>query len=192
MPGTVELIGEIKETPEEQARKSIQMQGLANNFAEQVAAKVEKDGKSDIYGQTFRYVDAFLGNVQSTDEIVTIEQCASGTFRKYINNNGSLSHNQDIEKQRKAESLIHVSFVKSNRKLLLVDIQEGGYNLTDPEIATLAGAFDEESHLLFCVGNLSLEAYSNFLKAHKCSAYCGILGLSAEIVQDDDQSFQTV
>ena len=113
------------------------MQGLANNFAEQVAAKVEKDGKSDIYGQTFRYVDAFLGKVQSTDEIVTIEQYASGTFRKYINNNGSLSHNQDIEKQRKAESLTHFSFVKSNRKLLLVDIQGGGYNLTDPEIATL-------------------------------------------------------
>ena len=74
LPGTVEVIGEVKETPEEQACKSVQMQGLANNFAEQVAAKVEKDGKSDIYGQTFRYVDAFLGKVQSTDEIVIIEQ----------------------------------------------------------------------------------------------------------------------
>ena len=167
------------------------MQGLANNFAEQVAAKVEKDRKSDIYGQTFRYVYAFLGKVQSIDEIVTIEQYASGRFRKYINNNGSLSHNQDIERQRKAESLTHFSFVKSNRKLLLVDIQGGGYKLTDPEIATLAGAFDEESHL-FCVGNLSLEAYSNFFKAHKCSVYCDILGLSPETVQDDDQSFQTI
>ena len=132
LPGTVELIGEVKEAPEEQACKSVQMQGWANNFAEQVAAKVEKDGKSNIYGQTFRYVDAFLGKVQSTDEIVTIEQYVSGTFRKYINNNGTLSHNQDIEDQRKAEILTHFSFVKSNRKLLLVDIQGGGYNFTDP------------------------------------------------------------
>ena len=184
LPETVELIGEVKETPEEQARKSVQMQSLANNFAEQVAAKVAKDGNSDIYGQTFTYVDAFLGKVQSTDEIITIEQYASGTFRKYVNNNGSLSRNQDIEKQGKAESLTHFSFVKSNRKLLLVDIQGGGYNLTDPEIATLTGAFDDESHLLFCAGNLSLEAYSNFFKAHKCNVYCDILGLSPETVED--------
>ena len=37
---------------------------------------------------------------------------ASSTFQKYINNNGPLSHNQDIGKQRKAESLTHFSFVK--------------------------------------------------------------------------------
>ena len=80
LPGTVELNGEVKETPEEQACKSVQMQGLTNNFAEQVAAKVEKDGKSNIYGQTFKYVDAFLGKVQNTDEIVTIKQYAPGTF----------------------------------------------------------------------------------------------------------------
>lgn len=104
------------------------MQSLANNFGEQVAAKVAKDVKSHVYGPTFIDVDAFLGKVQSTDEIITIEQYASGTFRKYVNNNGSLSHNQDIEKQRKAESLTHFPFAKSNRKLLLVDIQGSGYN----------------------------------------------------------------
>ena len=79
-PETVELIGEVKETPEEQECKSVQMQGLANNFAEQIAAKVEKDGKSDIYGQMFRYVDVFLGKVQSTDEIVTNQQYAAVHF----------------------------------------------------------------------------------------------------------------
>lgn len=45
-------------------------------------------------------------------------------------------NNEDIEKQKKAESLAHFSFVKSNNRLLLVDIQGSDYNLTDPEIAT--------------------------------------------------------
>ena len=50
LPETVELIGEVKETPEEQAHKSVQMQSLANNFAQQVAEKVAEDGNSNIYG----------------------------------------------------------------------------------------------------------------------------------------------
>lgn len=184
LPETVDLIGEVKETPEEQARKSVQMQSLANNFAEQVAAKVSKSEQCNVYGKTFRYVDAFLGKVQSTNEIITIEQYVSGTFQKYVNNDGSLSNNQDNDRQKKAESLTHFSFAKSNRKLLLVDIQGSGYDLTDPEIASVTGAFDDEHHLLFCVGNLSLEAYSNFFKAHKCSVFCTILGLSCENIED--------
>ena len=75
----------------------------------------------------------------------------------------------------------------------MFNLQHGGKLLRNPICHVIANEeFDEESHLLFCVGNLSLEAYSNFFKAHKCSAYCGILGLSPETVQDDDQSFQTV
>jgi hypothetical protein len=74
------------------------MQALANNFA-----KVEKDGNKNVFGKPFRYVDAFLRKVQRTNQIVTIEQFASGTLQKYVNNDGTISHNKDIEKQRKAE-----------------------------------------------------------------------------------------
>jgi hypothetical protein len=185
LPKTVELIGAVNETQEDHARKSIQMQALANNFAEQVAAKVEKDGNKNVFGKPFRYVDAFLGKVQRTNQIVTIEQFASGTFQKYVNNDGTISHKKDIEKQRKAESLVHFSFVKSNRKLLLVDIQGGEYNLTDPEIATVSGIYDNDDHLLFCAGNLSTEAYLNFFNAHKCNAFCNLLGLVPEEVEND-------
>ncbi len=129
LPKTVELIAAVNETNEEHARKSIHMQALANNCAEQIAVKVERDGKKDVFGKPFRYVDAFLGKIPSTNEVVTIEQFASGTFQKYVNNDGSLSHNKDIEKQRKAESLVHFSFVKSDKRLLFVDIQGGEYNL---------------------------------------------------------------
>ncbi len=153
MPKTVELIAAVNKKNEEHARTSIQVQALANNFAEQIAVKVERDGKKDVFGKPFRYVDAFLGKIQSTNEVVTIEQFASGTFQKYVNNDASLSHNKDIEKQRKAESLVHFSFVKSNKRLLLVDIQGGEYSLTDPEIATVDGIYNDGDRLLFCAIN---------------------------------------
>jgi hypothetical protein len=156
------------------------MQALANNFA-----KVEKDGNKNVFGKPFRYVDAFLRKVQRTNQIVTIEQFASGTLQKYVNNDGTISHNKDIERQRKAESLVHFSFVKSNRKLLLVDIQGCEYKLTDPEIATVSGIYDNDDHLLFCPGNLSTEAYLNFFNARKCNAFCNLLGLVPEEVEND-------
>ena len=105
-PNTIELIATVNETQEDHARKSIQMQALADNFALQIASKVEKDGNKNVYGKCFRYVDAFLGKIMSTNEIVTIEQFAYGTFQR----------NKDTEKQGKAESLVHFSLVKSNKK----------------------------------------------------------------------------
>jgi hypothetical protein len=182
LPKTVELIGAVNETQEDHARKSIQMQALANNFAKQVAAKVEKDGNKNVFGKPFRYVDAFLGKVQRTNQIVTIEQFASGTFQKYVNNDGTISHNKDIEKQRKAESLVHFS---------LVHIRGGEYNLTYPEIATVSGIYDNDDHLLFCAGNLSTEAYLNFFNAHKCNAFCNLLGLVPEEVENDAKDTRT-
>ena len=184
MPKTIELIATVNETQEDHARKSIQMQALADNFASQIASKVEKDGNKNVYGKCFRYVDAFLGKILSTNEIVTIEQFASGTFQKYVNSDGSLSRNSDTEKQGKAESLVHFSFVKSNKKLLLVDTQGGGYDLTDPEIATVRTIYDDDHHLLFCAGNLSTEAYIHFFTSHECSVFCNLLGLIPEEVKD--------
>jgi hypothetical protein len=67
----------------------------------------------------------------------------------------------------------------------LVDIQGGEYNLTDPEIATVSGIYDNDDHLLFCAGNQSTEAYLNFFNAHKCNAFCNLLGLVPEEVEND-------
>ena len=180
LPKTIELIATVNETQDDHARKSIQMQALADNFASQIASKVDKDGNKNVYGKCFRYVDAFLGKILSTNEIVTVEEFASGTFQKYVNNDGSLSRNSDTEKQGKAESLVHFSFAKSNKKLLLVDIQGGGYDLTDPEIATVGAIYDDNHHLLFCAGNLSTEAYLHFFTSHECGVFCNLLGLIPE------------
>jgi hypothetical protein len=90
-----------------------------------------------------------------------------------------------LRSKERLKSLVHFSFVKSNRKLLLVDIQGGEYNLTDPEIATVSGIYDNDDHLLFCAGNQSTEAYLNFFNAHKCNAFCNLLGLVPEEVEND-------
>jgi hypothetical protein len=129
-----------------------------------------------------RYVDAHLGIVKDTQQVVTIEELVTGSFEKYVNNDGVICKNKNDDLQNKAECLVHFSYIKSNRKLMLVDIQGAGHNLTDPEIASLTGAYDDENHLLFCAGNFSKEAYANFFKVHECNAFCNLLELSPEDV----------
>lgn len=89
-------------------------------------------------------------------------------------------NNEDIEKQKKAESLAHFSFVKSNNRLLLVDIQGSDYNLTDPEIATASSMYGDDDRLLFCAGNISTEACEKFIMAQRCNVVCNLLGLTPE------------
>ena len=107
LPKTVELIEAVNKTEEDHSRKSVQMQALARNFTEQIAAKIEKDGNQDAFGNPLTFVEALLGKIQSTNEVVTIEEFLPGEFQKYVNNDGSFSQNADPEKQRKAESLVH-------------------------------------------------------------------------------------
>ena len=102
----------------------------------------------------------YLGVVKETNEVVTIEEYTDGKFVKYVNNDGTTCTGNNKDLQMKAESLVHYSFIKSNKKMLVVDIQAANFNLTDPEIATLSGHFDEEKHFLFCASNFSIEAYT--------------------------------
>ena len=125
----------------------------------------------------------YLGVVKGTNEIVTIEEYTDGKFVKYVNNDGTTCNGNNNDQQMKAESLVHYSFIKSNKKMLVVDIQGANFNLTDPEIATLSGHFDEEKHFLFCAGNFSMEAYTKFFQNHKCSAFCSLLGLEEESME---------
>ena len=171
------MISQVSDTLEGHARKSIQMHTLAKNFAEQITVEVKKVGREEEFGQPFRFVEAFLGVIHSTNEVVTIEEFTEGQFVKYVNNNGSIVNAPQSELQKKAECLVHFSYNKSQEKLMVVDIQGSGYNLTDPEIATSVGSFDEKDELLFCVGNLSKAACDTFFAAHSCNVFCDLLGL---------------
>ena len=131
----------------------------------------------------FRYVDVYLGIVKDTKQVVTIEEFATGSFQKYVNNDGVICTSKNYDLQKKAECLVHFSLTSNpTKKLMLADIQGAGHNLTDPEIASLTGAYNDEEHLLFCAGNYSQEAHGNFFKAHECNAFCNLLGLTSELV----------
>ena len=58
-----------------------------------------------------------------------------------------------------------------------MDIQGGGIELFDPEIAS-SELFDDNEMLLILSENLSEMAISNFKAAHQCDQYCKILGLN--------------
>ncbi len=131
------------------------------------------------FGRTFRYEDSYLGRISTTRKVVTIDEVAGENLTKYVNNNGLLASGNDVEMQQKAECLVHFSHVISEGKLMLMDLQGSDYSLTDPEIATTDGSFDQEK-LLFCVVNLGKIATNNFFKSHKCNIFCEHLALESD------------
>ena len=123
-----------------------------------------------------QYGDIYLG--KEGHEHVTIEQYVDGEFCKYINNDGIVCQCDDSQIVEKAECLIHFSYEKFNKELLLVHIQGCGYKLFDPEIASstlFASGFNE---VLFTTGNLSTEAINNFIESHMHNTFCKLIGLS--------------
>ena len=54
LPGTKDIITQLGETEMDHARKSVQMHSLAKHFAEQISAKVQKDGNEEVFGKAFR------------------------------------------------------------------------------------------------------------------------------------------
>ena len=61
---------------------------------------------------------------------------------------GEVCGDKNDEFCRKAECLSHFSFEKSDKKLMIVDIQGSGANLYDPEIAT--GAVGRWKNTILC------------------------------------------
>lgn len=76
---------------------------------------------------------------------------------------------------KKAECFVHYSFVRSDKELMVLDIQGCDYYLFDPEVATKESFSDGE--FLFCTGNLSTNAITNF-SSSVCNDYCNLLGLT--------------
>ncbi|XP_046849837.1 LOW QUALITY PROTEIN: myosin heavy chain kinase B-like [Xenia sp. Carnegie-2017] len=151
---------------EEHTCKVVQMHLLARNFALQLKETVKND-KTLQYGKVLEYQMIYFGKTNE-DKYVTIEEYIPGEFTKYLNNTGmKCVPDLDILGQ-KAESLTHYSFEKSEKKLMVVDIQGNGHKLFDPEIAS-SDLFDNSQKLLFSIGNLVTMAHDNFLYNHKCN-----------------------
>ena len=115
------------------------------------------------------------------EDCITIEEFISGSFNKYINNNGKVfgGRNTDSEICKKSACLVQHSYERSNMELMVVDIQGCEYMLCDPEIASKIIISDDpvDREYLFTTGNLSVQAQDNFIASHSCNMYCSLLGL---------------
>ena len=143
-------------------------------MAAQLDAMVVKNEVEELYGERFCFNQIFFGKIG--DEFVTVERFIPGDFIKYMNNTGERCVEAGNDCGDKAECLCHFSYEKSERKLMIVDIQGSGFNLFDPEIAS-SNLF-HDGKVLFCAGNLSMEAIEKFTDQHQCNTYCKLLGLN--------------
>ena len=165
---------ELGQSLEEHTKKVVQMHYLARNFTAKLKEELVAQDNEILFGETFYYKKIFMGKIG--EEYVTIEEFVDGTFRKYVNNNGNVCCKGDRSALfDKAECLAHFTYERSEKEVMLLDIQGCEYSLIDPEIASKELT---PTDLLFCAGNLSANAISTFVTNHKCSSYCQLLGLS--------------
>ena len=151
------------------------MNSLARNFAKNLESE-----KPQEFGDTFSYTKVYFGKLNG--ECVNVESFLDGTtrFSKYVNNTGDIYHDGS-EVSKKAEiTFVHYTYVKSGKKLMVVDIQGKGYNLCDPEIASAELRDADDNTILFCSGNLSYSAIEKFNEVHECNQYCTLLKLDQE------------
>ena len=180
--GKVNEVIQKKETEISLAKKAVQMHNLAKSITAAFGKQIDVAGKREEFGFSFEYNSIFLGILKKDDgsngETVVVEEFIQGEFCKYINNNGEIVHGtvDNFEVGLKAQCLCHFSYVKSDKNLLLLDIQGTGLTLFDPEIATSEQAITEGG-LKFCMGNLSTAAIEMFTSVHLCNIYCNMLGL---------------
>lgn len=159
---------------EQHTKKVVQMHYLARNFAARLRQELQSSDNLMLFGETLRYNKIFLGKLDS-DEYVTVEEFVEGSFVKHINNNGHICGDTSNPLCNKAECLAHYSFERSNKEVMIVDIQGCDYLLFDPEIASKELKSSDE--FLFCTGNLSTTAIQKFIDSHKCNWYCELLKL---------------
>lgn len=106
-----------------------------------------------------------------------MEKFIEGDFVKYINNTGAVTLQDDSEIVLKAETFVHYTYVKSSKKLMVLDIQGAGYNVCDPEVSSANLKADDEDQILFCSGNLSTSVIDTFISSHICNQFCKQLKL---------------
>ena len=133
-----------------------------------------KEGDNHSFGTHISYNKINLGKWKG--KYITVEEFIPGEFEKHINNNGKLCFTESTIVSNKAEAFVHYTYEKSKSKLMVVDIQGIDQIFVDPEIASHDTFHGDE--VLFCGGNLSTEAISNFKAEHTCNIYCDMAGLT--------------
>ncbi len=176
IPEALKCIEDTGQTIEGHNLKVVQMHLLARNFTLQLQEDIKKNDASATFGKVLKYRKLFHG-VTENNEYVTVEEYIPGQVTKYINNDGLCCVDTSDVTCQKAQCLSHYSYEKSEKRLIVLDIQGNGCDLYDPEIAS-AELIDADKQFLYCTGNLSRVAIDNFKNNHKCNHFCQVVGLS--------------
>ena len=157
------------------------MHAVARSITAVFTSKVPEE-----FGPSFNFRKVYYSNWDGNH--ITVEEFVPGTFHKYVNNDGFCVQSQDSnynEIYEKAQCLSHFSYVYTDTKLMVLDLQGAKYELYDPEIATSKLFVDEDSskdtpsqETFFCAGNLSTLSIKNFLDYHICNRFCKLMNLS--------------
>lgn len=103
----------------------------------------KKNGTGE-YGEALSFNKIFLGKMED-GEFITMEE--------YLNNDGSPCGSLTLTRQ-KVESLCHY-YVKSQQKLMVVDVQGSGHQLFHPEITSFVTLF------IFSIKIILMAYYNN-------------------------------
>ena len=177
LPKSISKIQATGQSIEQHTKKVVQMHYLARNFAARLSQELQASDNRILFGETLKYNKIFLGKIES-DEYVKVEELVEGSFVKHINNNGHICGDTNNPVCNKAECLAHYSFERSNKEVMVADVQGCDHFLFDPEVASKELKSSEE--FFFCTQpvNLSISAINNFIESHKCNWYCELLQLS--------------
>ncbi|TMW61866.1 hypothetical protein Poli38472_010929 [Pythium oligandrum] len=109
------------------------------------------------------------------DLVCSVEEYLPGAYVKYSNNNGFVGKETSTTEERERNTphaFSHFTFVASDYRLMVVDIQGVNDSYTDPQIHTADGRG-------FGAGNLGTFGMEKFLESHRCNEVCRWLGLKS-------------
>ncbi|KAJ8393101.1 hypothetical protein AAFF_G00067840 [Aldrovandia affinis] len=121
-----------------------------------------------------RFLEVFLLYCHSASQWFAIEECISGEFRKFNNNNGD----EIVPASLLEETMLafsHWSYEYTRGELLVLDLQGVGEILTDPSVITRGE--NESYEMIFGPANLGEDAIRNFREKHHCNTCCRKLHL---------------
>ncbi|XP_077173771.1 LOW QUALITY PROTEIN: transient receptor potential cation channel subfamily M member 7 [Paroedura picta] len=121
-----------------------------------------------------RFLEVFLLYCHSAGQWFAVEECMTGEFRKYNNNNGDeIIPTNMLEEMMLAFS--HWTYEYTRGELLVLDLQGVGENLTDPSV--IKAGEKRSSDMVFGPANLGEDAIKNFRAKHHCNSCCRKLKL---------------
>uniref|UniRef100_A0A3Q0SN19 non-specific serine/threonine protein kinase n=1 Tax=Amphilophus citrinellus TaxID=61819 RepID=A0A3Q0SN19_AMPCI len=121
-----------------------------------------------------RFLEVYLLYCHSAGQWFAIEECITGEFRKFNNNNGDeIVPTNLLEETMLAFS--HWTYEYTRGELLVLDLQGVGEILTDPSVIKSGekGSYD----MIFGPANLGDDAIRNFRAKHHCNSCCRKLKL---------------